>query len=65
MQHYTDYSIAELEKVRQEVNFTDDELQIFNYLSKNRSRKEIALKMNMSMRTLDRQIANIKRKIGK
>lgn len=56
---------SELERYRCELNLTDDENAIFEMLSKGKSRQEIANKIQLSSRTVDRRIKSIKIKMGK
>lgn len=56
---------SELERYSCELNLTDDENAIFEMLSKGKSRQEIANKIQLSSRTVDRRIKSIKIKMGK
>jgi len=53
----------ELEFIINNCNFNDDELHIFNCLSKSKSVQEIAFALGMSTRTVDRRIKNLSNKI--
>ena len=44
-------------------NFTDDETEIFEMLTKGRTITEIAIQMCVSERTVDRRVKKIKHKI--
>lgn len=48
---------------RENLNLTDDELIVFDMLSKNRTRIQIADRLNVSARTVDRKTQMIKEKI--
>ncbi len=51
------------EEYKRNMNLTEDEEQIFNMLTKNYSVVKIASVMQMSTRTVDRRIKNIKSKM--
>lgn len=55
----------ELEKIKENANFTDEELRIFKLLSQDKSITEIAVRMSASNRTINRKISKIKQKISK
>lgn len=55
----------ELEKIKENANFTDEELRIFKLLSQNKSITDIAVRMSASNRTINRKISKIKQKISK
>ena len=55
----------ELEKVKENANFTDEELRIFKLLSQDKSITDIAVRMSASSRTINRKISKIKQKISK
>lgn len=57
------YTKAEIDKIVESANFTQDERATFDLLSKNKSIKEIAFKIGVSTRTVDRLIRAIKDKI--
>lgn len=51
------------EEYKRKMNLTEDEEQIFDMLTKNYSIVKIACIMQMSTRTVDRRIKNIKSKM--
>lgn len=53
----------EVDYLRDNGNFTDDETEIFEMLTKGRTITEIAIKMCVSERTVDRRVKKIKHKI--
>nr|DAS82758.1 MAG TPA: response regulator [Caudoviricetes sp.] len=53
----------ELDRIQENANFTEEEERIFKLLSRNFSQKEIAVRICMSQRTLERRMRNIKNKI--
>lgn len=53
----------ELELIRLNANFTAEEEQIFTFLFRGFSNKEIAIKTCLSLRTVERRIQCIKDKI--
>ena len=53
----------ELELLKENCNFTEDESTIFYLLSKGKSRTEIAIALSMSIQGIDKHIAAIKKKI--
>ena len=55
----------ELEKIVTNANFTDDEQKIFELLTKDRCISEIAVKLCVCERTINRRIKNIDSKISK
>lgn len=55
----------ELEYIINNANFTDDEINVFNMLIKRKSITEIALKLCVCERTINRRILDIKSKISK
>lgn len=59
------YTQNELEKMRDKLNLTDDELKIFEMLAKKKSRTEIASKIQLSTRSVDRRIKCIKEKLNR
>lgn len=61
----TEFTELECERFRQECNFTEDELSVFNLRVKAYSLVEIQQTLNMSESTVDRRIRNIKKKIHK
>lgn len=52
----------ELEDYKEQLNLTDDELEIFNFLCRGKNTTEISLKLNISSATVDRKIKTIKTK---
>lgn len=60
-----DFVEWELQKFRNECNFTDDELQCFNLKAKNKSIIQIAQIMNISEPQVSKLTARIKNKIIK
>ena len=58
-----DFTIPELERLRELCNFTDDELEYFNYKSKDRSNTEISLAMNVSLPQISKLAKRVKSKI--
>lgn len=55
----------EIVYLRQNGNFTKEELIVFDLLAKGKIIKEIANETQMSSRTVDRKIVSIKEKIKK
>ena len=55
----------ELEKIKENANFTDEELRIFKLLSQDKSITDSAVRMSASSRTINRKISKIKQKISK
>lgn len=55
----------ELEKIKENANFTDEKLRIFKLLSQDKSITDIAVRMSASSRTINRKISKIKQKISK
>ncbi len=53
----------ELEKIKENANFTDEELRIFKLLSQDKSITDIAVRMSASNRTINRKISKIKQKL--
>lgn len=53
----------ELERIIENANFTEEEVRIFMLLSRNFAQKEIAHRLSISTRTLERRVRNIKNKI--
>lgn len=53
----------ELERIKEILNLTDEQTEVFDMLSKRKSIEEISLKVGMSTRTVDREIKRIKNKI--
>ena len=55
----------ELDKILENANFTEDEARVFKLLSQGKSITEIAMKISMCDRTINRRISKIKQKISK
>ena len=55
---------SKLDDYKLRSNFTDDEEITFDMLSKGKSISEIATRLSMSTRTVDRRIADIKSTIN-
>lgn len=53
-----------LEHTKAALNLSDEESKVFDMLSKRSSIDEIALKLNVSTRTVDRMISRIKTKLN-
>lgn len=53
----------ELDRIQGNANFTEEEGRIFKLLSRNFTQKEIAARLCVSQRTLERRIRSIKNKI--
>lgn len=60
---FSDFTKPELERIIKNANFTEEEERIFKLLSRNFTQKEIAHRLSMSTRTLERRVRNIKNKI--
>lgn len=60
---FSELTKPELEKILENANFTEEEVRIFKLLSRNFTQKEIAHRLSMSTRTLERRVRNIKNKI--
>lgn len=55
----------ELESLKDQINLSDDELIIFDNLSKNRNKVEIAGKCLVSCSTVDNRVKSITKKINR
>ena len=55
----------ELDRIRENANFTEDEETVFDMVSRGKTIVEIADRINVSERTVDRHIAKVKLKIKK
>lgn len=55
----------ELENIISNANFTDDEKTVFLFLSKGKTIKEIAQKMSVCSRTVNRIIIRVNEKVHK
>lgn len=60
---FSELTKPELDEIIENANFTEEEERIFKLLSRNFSQKEIAVRICMSQRTLERRMRNIKNKI--
>jgi len=60
-----DFVEWELDKFRKECNFTDEEMEMFNYRSKNIPLEVIAEKMNISVGKANKLSSKVKRKVIK
>lgn len=60
-----DFVECELQKFRDECNFTDDELEYFNLKAKNKSNVQIARSMNISEPQVSKLAKRVKTKILK
>lgn len=58
-------TMPELEELRNQLNLTEDEEEIFNYLSKGKSNAYTAEKCGISSSTLDNRIKDMRKKIIK
>lgn len=62
---FCDFVKCELEKFREECNFTDEELQCFELKAKDKSHEYIAQKMHISTAKVSILVRRIKNKILK
>lgn len=61
-----DFTKFELDYIKENANFTDEKLKIFNMLTGKRGRETttyISMQINLSERTIERRIKHIKAKI--
>lgn len=58
------YKLSDLQKMKEDANLTEDEEMIYYMLSKGKSIIQIADKMNLSTRTIDRRIRDMKEKLN-
>ena len=58
------YKTSDLQKIKEDANLTEDEEMIYYMLSKGKSIIQIADKMNLSTRTIDRRIRDMKEKLN-
>lgn len=58
-----DFTVPELDKLRELCNFTSDELRFFNLRAKDKSNVEISLDMNVSMAQVSKLAKRVKNKI--
>ena len=56
---------TELETLKIELNLTDDELQVFNCLSRGKSNIQTAMICNCSLATVGNRVADIKAKMNR
>lgn len=64
-QYLSSLTKPELEEIKELLNLTDDEEQVFCHLSKGRSKIYIADKCMVSTGTIDNKIKNIKLKLDR
>ena len=64
MQIY-DFTVPELNRLRELCNFSDSELEYFNLKAKNKSNVQIALSMNVSEPQVSKLAKRVKTKILK
>lgn len=62
---FSELTKPELERIIKNANFTEEELRIFKLLSQDRSITEIAMRLSVCDRTVNRKIIKIKKKISK
>lgn len=60
---FSELTKPELDRIQENANFTEEEGRIFKLLSRNFAQKEIATRLCVSQRTLERRIRSIKNKI--
>ena len=60
-----EFTKPELDKFRNECNFTDEELECFNLKAKNKTNQSIAFNMNVSTSKVSYLTKKIKTKISK
>lgn len=60
-----DFTKPELDKLRQECNFTDEEKECFEFKAKNKTNQDIAFLMNVSPSKVSYLTRKIKNKISK
>lgn len=58
-----DFTVPELDKLRELCNFTSDELRFFNLRAKDKSNVEISLDMNVSLAQVSKLAKRVKNKI--
>lgn len=63
MLDFTYLTRAEIEFLKKDIPFTDDEVIVFDMLSKGKSIRQIADATKMCTRSVDRRIKSIKKKI--
>lgn len=62
---FSELTKPELDEIIENANFTEEELRIFKLLSQERSITEIAMRLSVCNRTVNRKISKIKKKISK
>lgn len=62
---FSELTKPELEHIIENANFTEEELRIFKLLSQGRNITEIAMRLSVCDRTVNRKINKIKSKISK
>ena len=62
---FSELTKPELDEIIKNANFTEEELRIFKLLSQGRSITEIAMRLPVCDRTVNRKINKIKKKISK
>lgn len=55
----------ELEELKELLNLTEDELEVFSMLAKGKTLVEVSMENRISISTLKRRIESIKRKVEK
>lgn len=63
--YLTSLTKPELEELRNLLNLTDDELEVFNGLSKGRTKAQVSMNCLVSMSTVDNRIKAINNKINR
>lgn len=58
-----EFTKPEIDFIKANANFTEDEEVIFNLLSRGKSQKELQFILPYSMRTIERKVQMIKRKV--
>jgi len=58
-----DFTVPELNRIRELANFTDSELQYFNLRARDKSNIEIAMEMNVSEAQVSKLAKRVKSKI--
>lgn len=61
----SDLTKKEIEKIMERINLTDEERNIFELIIRGKTIKEIASRLNISIRTTERRVKTIKEKIKK
>lgn len=62
---FSELTKPELDEIIENANFTEEELRIFKLLSQEKSITEIAMRLSVCDRTVNRKISKIKKKISK